>query len=155
MEGSRDAYRILQVDPSADFTVIQAAYRALARCFHPDGETPNPARMAELNAAYALVRDVDARRRYDVRRTMTGTAAVPVAQAGARVDAWSPRRSNLEPSVLDFGRYVGWRISDLARHDPDYLRWLSRHSSGLRFRQAIDRALPREPDLQRRAKSVA
>jgi hypothetical protein len=57
--------------------------------------------------------------------------------------------------VLDFGRYAGWSIRDLARHDPDYLRWLCRHSSGIRFREAIARVLPREPDLQRRANSVA
>jgi len=49
-----------------------------------------------------------------------------------------------------------WRtVPDIARHDPDYLRWLARHSSGIRFREAIARALPREPDLQRRANSVA
>jgi hypothetical protein len=67
-----------------------------------------------------------------------------------------PRRAEAgEQAVLDFGRYLGWRITDLARHDPDYLRWLSRHSSGIRFRNAIARVLPREPDLQRRASSVA
>ena len=57
--------------------------------------------------------------------------------------------------ILDFGRYAGWCIGDLARHDPDYLRWLCRHSSGLRFRDAIMRVLPGEPDLGRRANSVA
>ena len=57
--------------------------------------------------------------------------------------------------VVDFGRYAGWTVPDIARHDPDYLRWLARHSSGIRFREAIARALPREPDLQRRASSVA
>jgi len=50
---------------------------------------------------------------------------------------------------------VGWSLAALARHDPDYLRWLSRHSSGLRFRDEIQRLLPAEPDLTRRANSVA
>ena len=40
MEGAGDAYRILQVDPSAEQVVIQAAYRVLARRFHPDGNEP-------------------------------------------------------------------------------------------------------------------
>ena len=155
MESSPDAYRILQVDPSAELVVIQAAYRALARRFHPDGSEPNAARMAELNRAYDLVRDPEARRRYDARRTISHAQPIPVTAPKGRVDAWTPRRAPTEPVVLDFGRYAGWRIADLARHDPDYLRWLCRHSSGLRFREAIARVLPREPDLDRRANSVA
>jgi uncharacterized protein (DUF3820 family) len=38
---------------------------------------------------------------------------------------------------LTFGRYAGWTLRDLARQDPDYLRWLSRHSSGIRYRTEI------------------
>jgi curved DNA-binding protein CbpA len=158
MEGAGDAYRVLQVDASAESVVIQAAYRALARRFHPDGDRPDSDRMAELNRAYALLRDPESRRRYDLKRSMLRSqpiAVAPAATTGGRVDAWTPRRMSAEPSLLDFGRYAGWAISDLARHDPDYLRWLSRHSSGLRFREAIARALPREPDLTRRANSVA
>lgn len=155
MERAGDAYRVLQVDASADPVVIQAAYRALARRFHPDGDSPDPGRMAELNRAYALLRDPDSRRRYDTRRTMLHAQPIPVTPTTGRVDAWTPRRTPPEPVLLDFGRYAGWRIGDLARHDPDYLRWLSRHSSGIRFRDAIARALPFEPDLTRRANSVA
>jgi curved DNA-binding protein CbpA len=42
---------------------------------------------------------------------------------------------------LNFGRYEGWSLADLARHDPAYLRWLSRHSSGLRYRREIAKVL--------------
>lgn len=154
-DGVRDAYRILQVDPAADLDVIQAAYRALARRFHPDGERPDPARMAELNQAYAVLRDPGQRRALDARRAMSRSQPIPVDPPQRRVDGWSPRREPSEPVVLDFGRYAGWRLHDLARHDPDYLRWLCRHSSGIRFREAISRLLPRDPDLQRRANSVA
>lgn len=42
---------------------------------------------------------------------------------------------------LDFGRYEGWSLYDLAKQDPTYLRWLARHSSGLRFRREIARVL--------------
>jgi curved DNA-binding protein CbpA len=155
VEGADDAYRVLQVDPTAEDIVIHAAYRVLARRFHPDGDRPDPRRMAEINRAYAAIRGPDARRRYDMQRTMLHAQPIPVTPNGGRVDAWTPRRTPAEPVLLDFGRYAGWRISDLARHDPDYLRWLSRHSSGIRFREAIARALPREPDLMRRANSVA
>jgi hypothetical protein len=58
-------------------------------------------------------------------------------------------------SVLDFGRYAGWSIGQLARFDPDYLRWLCRHSSGIRFRAEIEARLGREPDMQRRANTTA
>jgi hypothetical protein len=39
--------------------------------------------------------------------------------------------------VLNFGRYAGWSLRDLARRDTDYLLWLSRHSSGIRYRTEI------------------
>jgi hypothetical protein len=39
--------------------------------------------------------------------------------------------------VLTFGRYTGWSLRDLARRDPDYVLWLSRHSSGIRYRTEI------------------
>jgi hypothetical protein len=42
---------------------------------------------------------------------------------------------------LDFGRYQGWSLYDLAKKDPAYLRWLARHSSGLRFRREISLVL--------------
>jgi hypothetical protein len=40
-------------------------------------------------------------------------------------------------SVLGFGRYAGWSLGDIARKDPDYVLWLSRHSSGIRYRTEI------------------
>ena len=157
MVGVPDAYRILQVDPSADPIVIQAAYRCLARRYHPDGEAPDPARMAEINRAYDLLRGPESRRRYDVQRSAGLAQPIPIRPAGApRVEPRAPRRGDaLDQVILDFGRYMGWPIAELARHDPDYLRWLCRHSSGIRFRDAIARVLPREPDLQRRASPVA
>ena len=46
-------------------------------------------------------------------------------------------RSRESGSVLNFGRYSGWGLRDLARQDPEYLLWLSRHSSGIRYRTEI------------------
>ena len=163
MGGVPDAYAVLQVDPGADELVIQAAYRALARRYHPDGDAPDPARMATINEAYRLLRDPGLRRRHDVARTPTTVQPIPLTPhpspvpPPARREPWHPPPVDFrsERAVLDFGRYRGWRITELARQDPDYLRWLSRHSSGIRYREAIARVLPREPDLQRRASSVA
>jgi hypothetical protein len=47
-------------------------------------------------------------------------------------------------NVVDFGRYMGWTLKDLAKHDPDYLRWLSRSSGGVRYRNQIHELLPDE-----------
>jgi curved DNA-binding protein CbpA len=151
-----DAYATLQVHPRADPDVIQAAYRALARRYHPDGSEPNVERMAQINEAYGHLRDTEARRRYDRRRAPSRWEPVPMAMPPRTTDADRLHGTAVSGQVvLDFGRYQGWRVSDLARHDPDYLRWLSRHSSGIRFRHAIQNALPGEPDLVRRANSVA
>ena len=63
-----DVYRVLQVDPAAETLVLDASFRALARRYHPDGEAPDPARMAVLNRAYALVRSPEPRGAYDRSR---------------------------------------------------------------------------------------
>jgi hypothetical protein len=57
-------------------------------------------------------------------------------------------------SVLDFGRYAGWSLKALARQDPDYLRWLMRHSSGIRYRGEITKVLPKETQPEDRAKAA-
>ena len=147
MPEARDAYAVLQVDPAAELIVIQAAYRALARRFHPDGDAPDVTRMAELNYAFNVVRDPTSRAAYDQQRQASRTRAVPITpptSPTAPAEPAAPRQPISERSVLDFGRYQGWTIIDIARRDPDYLRWLSRHSSGIRFRSAIAAALPKE-----------
>lgn len=53
--------------------------------------------------------------------------------------------------VVDFGQYAGWRIAEIAECDPRYLRWLSRHSSGIRYRTSIEQVLGSDPDIGRRA----
>ena len=65
-----DPYKILQVDPEAEDEVIQAAYRRLARKYHPDlAETPEAAaRMASINAAWELIGDPAARAAFDRKR---------------------------------------------------------------------------------------
>lgn len=113
--------------------------------------------MAELNAAYALVRTPDLRAAYDRLRERSSAAAAvrtpdtapapPAAGSGQPRPAGTPEHGQTHAAaqkkrgVIDFGRYEGWSIADLARRDPDYLRWLRRHSSGIRFRNEIDAAL--------------
>jgi hypothetical protein len=52
-----------------------------------------------------------------------------------------PEKASFDPTVLDFGHYAGRSIAELADADPDYLRWLERHPSGVRYRAEIQRVL--------------
>lgn len=59
-------YSTLGVAPEAPQEVIQAAYRALSRVYHPDvPKTGNAEKMRRINAAWEVVGDVRKRREYD------------------------------------------------------------------------------------------
>jgi curved DNA-binding protein CbpA len=68
---NKDYYKILQVDPAADQEVIEAAYKRLARKYHPDMNTSPDAtlRMQEMNAAYGVLRRPVTRAQYDKERS--------------------------------------------------------------------------------------
>ena len=132
----RTAYEVLEVRDDASHTVIDAAFRALATRYHPD-RNPSAAaerRMVELNRAYALIRTSDLRTVYDRLHP-------PVNPHPITAPTPAPARAAPQKDVLDFGRYEGLSLADIARNDPDYLRWLSRHSSGIRYRQRIEELL--------------
>lgn len=133
-----DCYEVLQVHPRAHPQVITAAYRALARMLHPDhaGDRTD-APMARLNRAYAVVRDPESRATYDRQRE--AAAAPPKTQRPLKTP--TPPATGRSGTVLRYGRYEGWTLQDLVRHDSDYLRWLQRHPSGRQYRAELDRLL--------------
>lgn len=65
-----DYYRILGVAPYSEDVVIQAAYRALMRRYHPDTNSSPDAlkRATEINEAYEILRDPDRKAKYDAER---------------------------------------------------------------------------------------
>jgi curved DNA-binding protein CbpA len=142
-------YKLLQVDPSADADVIVAAHRVLAKRLHPelDFSGVQEYRLNELNRALAVLTDPDQRRAYDEQLAGAGTDRVPMGPGNGshgntladRIEAQDSSR--LRSMRIDFGRYSGYTLGELVRSDPDYLRWLSRHSSGIRYRGAIMRLL--------------
>lgn len=208
-----DAYKVLQVDSEAEDEVIQAAYRRLARKYHPDlaADAEAATRMAAINAAWELIgepamRAVYDRAREDAARGGAGGgiehsraqpsgsagsgAAAGAAAAGAgattapggRPDGrprssgsprppetvsrdWTSGRSTQgggfvesmrtaqglgaagvppgRPSgtVLNFGRYSGWSLGEIARHDLEYIEWLDRMPIGRSYRDDIDAIL--------------
>jgi curved DNA-binding protein CbpA len=200
-----DPYKVLQVDPEAEDEVIQAAYRRLARKYHPDlATTPGAeARMSAINAAWELIGEPAARRAYDRKRTplapgpavahtepeaASSSRSNPAPQPpGASRSASPPYRSNPPPAgppppetvsrdwtsgrstqgssydpsmraadgfgaagpppgqpsgtVLNFGRYAGWSLGEVARTDLEYIEWLDRAPIGRNYRPEIDELL--------------
>jgi curved DNA-binding protein CbpA len=187
-----DPYKILQVDPEAEDEVIQAAYRRLARKYHPDLATAPEAanRMAAINAAWELIGEPAARQAFDRQRATISASGVPdrtgaaggsTAGAGQGAGA-SPAGGSAPPpetvsrdrtsgrstqgggyeqsmrapdgfgaagpppgrpsgTVLNFGRYAGWSLGEIARHDMEYVEWLDRAPIGRNYRQEIDEIL--------------
>ena len=190
-----DPYKILQVDHEAEDEVIQAAYRRLARKYHPDlATTPVAAeRMSAINAAWELIGDPAARKAYDASRAREATkpatqgttpAGSPKPQAGPAPGPtasrpapppppevvsrdWTTGRSTQgsgydesmraaegfgaagpppgRPSgtVLNFGRYAGWSLGEVARQDSEYIERLARAPIGRNYRSELDEILRR------------
>ena len=69
-ELQKDAYGILQVSEIAEIEVIEAAFRQLAKKYHPDLSKDNQAqeRMKDINWAYDILRNPVERARYDRTR---------------------------------------------------------------------------------------
>ena len=128
------------MQPDADPDVVKAAYRVLARKLHPDAGIPLTAdaqkRMTDLNWAWSVVRDPVQRRIWesDRRRAPPPTPRDDATHGAPR----GPLGADGAGLRLDFGRYEGWTLGEVAARDPDYLDWLRRHAAGARYRDAID-----------------
>jgi curved DNA-binding protein CbpA len=75
MDFQKDYYAILGCAPNADQAVIQAAYRALAKKYHPDanqGSDETKAKFQELQEAYEVLSNPTKRAYYDSMRAGTG-----------------------------------------------------------------------------------
>lgn len=159
---SRTYYQILMVDPAADQDIISVVHRRLAQRYHPDVD-PGPearARMLEINEAWDTLKDADRRRRYDaqlalrrdrrssdrfVRRSATPAEPDPISGRTPWGEAGPPPAGPRKGPVLDFGRYRGWTLDQVARHDRDFLEWLQRHPAGRLYRQELEQLLGPSP----------
>jgi curved DNA-binding protein CbpA len=134
-------YEILLVDPSVDDQALTAAYLGLARrarLADLDEGRRTQVRRA-LQRAYAVLHDPERRRQYDRElagvqdgRVVTVPTAAPPATGSPRAVATAQPASGRSAAsrVLDFGRYAGWSLRQIALRDPDYLEWLRRTSIG-------------------------
>lgn len=144
--GHPDHYRILQVDPSADVDVIQAAYRVLARRFHPD-LAGDDAVMKRLNAAWEVLGNKSRRAAYDKTRADGGVQAqAPIVTGEPAVrpvspDHAGPPKGRPFGTVLTYGRYEGWSLGQVALVDPEFLEWMRSVPGGRYLRPEIDAIL--------------
>ena len=145
--GMSDPYDVLQVHRRAEPEVIHAAFRALARKYHPDSGG-NSARMVEITEAYAILGNAERKATFDAQPVMPGDARAASHPSPAPL-TWQPaaqesgRAQPMTGSTIDFGRYAGWTVGALVEHDPDYLEWLARTPVGRRLTGEIERALSR------------
>ncbi len=117
-------YAVLGVDPTADADTIRRAYRELARLHHPDfgGDTRQ---MVAINGAWHVLGDPTRRASYN--RQLQAPIARPASADGH--------------TVMDFGRYEGWSLGDIAKVDENYLQWLSRMPVGRPLQREITKLL--------------
>jgi curved DNA-binding protein CbpA len=143
----RNHYRVLMVDPSADREIISVVYRKLAQRYHPDIDPSAEAarRMAEINEAYTTLKDPVERKKYDewlasrrdrrsADRLIRRQGDVAYGEAGLPI---GPPNG----SVIDFGRYSGWTLGQIKRHDPGFLEWLMRAPAGRNLRAEIQQLI--------------
>jgi curved DNA-binding protein CbpA len=157
-----DLYEVLQVHRRAEADVIRAAYRTLARKYHPD-LGGDQRRMTAINEAWAILGDPRLRAAYDAasgwsepqprpqhhqqaREPQARQAQARGQQAESTGAAAGHGHTAHQPpppgrqsgTVLDFGRYAGWSLGQLAGHDANYLEWLSRTPIGRPLRAEIE-----------------
>jgi len=144
-----DLYEVLQVHPRAEPEVLRAAYRVLARKYHPD-HGGDARRMITLNDAWDVLGDPVRRAAYDSSRAPVGQlgpeqqspapAPAPAAAVQRTTDVAhaGPPPGRPSGTVMDFGRYAGWSLGEIGRHDLDYLEWLQRSTLGRGLRAEIE-----------------
>jgi curved DNA-binding protein CbpA len=118
-----DPYKVLQVDPEAEVEVIEAAFRRLARKYHPDvaADPDAQARMILINRAWELLGDQARRAEHDRVRTSGGEPATgrsaPPPSAGAP-SAKTPEHRPERPPGVDLDRIIREEAARAARAQP-------------------------------------
>lgn len=134
MSGDADLYRLLQVDPSADADVIEAAYKRLALKYHPDRNNDDPRsadQMKRINEAYRVLRNADLRSAYDARtgarlpelEVTPGEVVLRALDPAARAITFSVRLRHasgpaFDPSKhrIDLSLLPPWHTADVHWH---------------------------------------
>jgi curved DNA-binding protein CbpA len=122
VSASADPYKTLQVDPEAEDEVIAAAYRRLARKYHPDvaGSPEAAVRMAAINAAWEVIGDPERRAAFDRQRAVQSALRRRAAEATApRAAAAPPPAPESVSRDWTSGRSAVGGGYDASMHRPD------------------------------------
>ena len=107
----KDYYKALGVAKTAKPAEIKAAYRKLARKYHPDankGDTSAEERFKEISEAYSVLSDEKRRKEYDEARSLFGGGfRVPTGAGRDRVAA-SADSTSATSSVAPGTRAAAW-----------------------------------------------
>src|ERR1700737_4459892 len=104
----KDYYKALGVAKTAKPAEIKAAYRKLARKYHPDankGDASAEERFKEISEAHSVLADPQRRKEYDEARSLFGS--------GARVPGGSGGQFGFDLGDLFGSSSSGSRLSDL------------------------------------------
>lgn len=118
--GTKDYYEVLSVSRSATEDQIKAAYRKLARKFHPDlnpGDKAAEERFKELQEAYDVLSDAEKRKLYDQygenwRVVQQTGQAPPPGWEGFRA-AGDPQTGGFDFGGFDFGGFRAGGAGDI------------------------------------------
>lgn len=108
-EGTRDFYEILALNHDCTNREIEQSYRVLSKKYHPDKNKGNPEaidKFNDINDAYAVLRDFNKRRVYD----LWGERGVHVYEAPKNADPFNQGNSEQQDDSVDLVRNKGKTI---------------------------------------------
>ena len=139
-------YRVLQVDPSAEPDVIEAAYKRLALRYHPDrnaGDARAEEQMKRINEAFRVLGKPDSRADYDAR-TGARLPELEITPSEVAVRAVDPSAREITFSV--HLRQAGGPSFDPAIHRIDLALAPPWHQADVHWHWSSDR-LPADVDF--------
>ena len=113
-----DPYKVLGISPNATDDEVKAAYRELARKYHPDNYTNNPLsdlaqqKMQEINEAYDLLKNPQAYQAYRQQQQQSAYQQAYRQQQSAyqQQKRWNRRfRTRGQLAVLRYPQYGQYR----------------------------------------------
>jgi curved DNA-binding protein CbpA len=141
-----DLYRVLQVDPSADPDVIEAAYKRLALKYHPDhnrGDAAAEERMKRINEAFRVLGKAHLRAEYDAR-TGAGMPELEIIPSDIVLRGFDPAAREINFSVRL--RQAAGPKFDPSKHRIDLALLSPWHAADVHWHRSSDR-LPAEVEF--------
>ena len=117
----RTYYDVLGVAPDAPSEVVQAAYRALTKKYHPDTGWNSDVEMKLINEAYSILNDPKQRMEYDTQIRQTAASQLPssdeVLWSGGNVMVY-PNRIIVGSGLIPASRIEGVMVGEAKNSAP-------------------------------------